>query len=102
MPKRVVLIDSAKDDIRAARDWYRGKVDGLHHDFLQEVHAGLNKVGSVPEHYSVIYKNIRQMPLHRFPYVISYILREDDVVVVAVLYGGRNPSVWKRRRINDK
>jgi hypothetical protein len=45
----------------------------------------------------VAYRGLRKRKLDRFPYVIVYQLTDDDLSVVSVIHGSRNPAVWKKR-----
>jgi plasmid stabilization system protein ParE len=33
----------------------------------------------------------------KFPYVVYYKVVEDEIVVIAVLHGSRDPEEWQRR-----
>jgi plasmid stabilization system protein ParE len=66
-------------------------------DFLDRIDEGFERIRSDPEMYAYVMGKIRQMRIRRFPYVISYLLENDRVVVLAVLHGHRNPEEWKKR-----
>jgi plasmid stabilization system protein ParE len=46
----------------------------------------------------LVTKTVRRTTLRRFPYCVYFVMREHDVVVLAVLHGGRKPSAWQRRK----
>jgi len=94
---RVVFTSSAKQDVREARDWYDADGLGLGESFLKDVRVATNRIGSNPEYFAKTYGEIRQLILKRFLYVISYRIENDQVEILAVLHGSRNPDIWKRR-----
>lgn len=53
-------------------------------DFLQRLDNAFERILSAPEMFAKVYKEIRQMKIRRFPYVISYMIESDRVVVLAV------------------
>lgn len=70
---------------------------GLQADFLLCVEEAFDRIRKAPLGYAVVYRDVRQTLVRRFPYVISYLAEEDRVVVIAVMYGGRDPDLWKAR-----
>jgi toxin ParE1/3/4 len=92
-----VVRPDAELDMAAARDWYDGQRDGLGTEFLVELDVVFDRIKSFPESAAVEYRQVRQVPLARFPYVVYYRLAADVIEVVAVLHGSRSPSVWRSR-----
>ncbi len=39
---------------------------------------------------------MRQVKTERFPYLVSYVI-EDNIIVLSVLHGKRNPKTFKNR-----
>jgi len=42
--------------------------------------------------------DIRKLPLSRFPYVLHFERRGDELIVWAVAHTRRRPGYWQRRR----
>jgi plasmid stabilization system protein ParE len=97
MTLRTIVEQDAKKDLVSARDWYQNKEAGLEKAFLQDLESTLNRIVSDPFASAIVFSNIRQRRLSRFPYVVSYILKADAVHVIAVLHGHRDPQVWQER-----
>jgi plasmid stabilization system protein ParE len=92
----VVLTYEAETDFDAAADWYQEKA-GLGAQFTAQVRAVLTRIGQMPELHRVLYRGVRRAKTKKFPYHIYYRAQPDRVVVIAVLHGRRDPSVWKDR-----
>lgn len=87
----------ARDEIDAAYAWYEQQRPGLGDKFLAALHKTVERIEGNPEMYGVAYRKIRGAPVRRYPYVVYYKIEEERILVVAVQYGGRNPSVWRGR-----
>lgn len=88
----------AEQDLSAAFQWYEGRRTGLGHDFLLQVDAGFRFLERTPFIFPEIYRGIRRHLIKRFPYKIYYLVEETTVIILAVVYGGRDPQ-WIRKRL---
>jgi len=55
-------------------------------------------IGENPERFPVWRQTWRRALLHRFPYVVFFMIDEDRVVVWAVAHTKRRPGYWVARR----
>lgn len=95
---RLVARPEAQADIRSARDWYDGERQGLGSEFLAELGRILRRARDMPLQFPEVARGLRRALLHRFPYAVYFIAREDgDVVVLVVIHQRRRPAEWKRR-----
>ncbi len=85
------------DDIADACRWYEGRSAGLGGRFLRELRRTLSRIAETPEAYAKGDRDVRSARMHRFPYVVHFRITGTEVVVVAVMYGGRDPSLWQNR-----
>jgi len=84
----------AELDINGAFEYYENQRLGLGHDFLLCVEEGLSKIERNPLHYKIIYKDLRRIPVRRFPYRILYLVRNEQVIVTAVFHVRKDPQAW--------
>ena len=87
----------AAQDLEDAAAWYEEQSGGLGQEFLDEVRRTLERVAEHPELYPSIHRNTRRALTHRFPFGVFFHLKDDSIVVVAVLHGSREPHHWKQR-----
>lgn len=80
--------------------WYENKRKGLGHDFLLQIESGLRFIEREPYLPKEQYKGVRQYLIKRFPYKIFYRVEQQMVVLLAVVYGGRDPE-WIKKRIKS-
>lgn len=98
MTASIYLRPEAEQDIEEAAAWYEDQADGLGHEFIDEVLVTLNRLAALPSLYPAIHRNTQRALTHRFPFGLYYRVESEQIVVVAVMHGSRNPSRWKSRR----
>ena len=82
------------DDIKNAYQWYESQCVGLGEDFLLTLEESYAKITGTPKLYQDIYKNVRRKLVRRFPYGIFFVLRDNEVIVIAIMHTRRKPSDW--------
>ncbi len=97
MKYKVIVRPEAEDDLKEAFSWYEDKRKGLGYDFLLQVDAGINLIDRNPEIHPIEYKGIRKHLIKRFPYKIIYLIEEEEIIILAVIYGKRRPDLIKKR-----
>ena len=97
MSFQLVIKDGARRDISEAYRHYCDISSQLGVDFLDRLDEAFERIVSSPEFYARVLEDIRQMRVRRFPYVVSYLVENDRVVILAVLHGHRDPSEWQIR-----
>ena len=85
------------DDIKTAYDWYESQRIGLGEDFLLTLEESYAKITRTPKLYQDIHKNVRRKLVRRFPYGIFFLLRADEVIIIAIMHTRRKPSDWNER-----
>jgi toxin ParE1/3/4 len=94
------LLPEAVADIREAREWYEEKRLNLGDEFVARLNECLDQIEGRPLTFPVVRKSIRRAVLDRFPYCVHFVVREDMIVVIAVLHGSRHPNLLLTRLIH--
>ena len=89
----------AEQDLLQVFSWYEGQRKGLGHDFLLQIDAGFRFLERTHLAFPEKHRGIRQHLIKRFPYKIFYLVEQTTVVILAVVYGGRDPE-WIRKRLD--
>jgi plasmid stabilization system protein ParE len=95
-----VITSAAEIDLTGIFEWYENKRIGLGYDFLLQVDSGLRSLEDNPQIYKEQYKRVRRYLVRRFPYKIFYRIEGMNIVVLAVVYSGRDPE-WIKKRISN-
>ena len=82
------------DDLCDAIDWYDTKRTGLGNEFAGEYWSAIDRITNQPLAYAITETGLRACRLARFPYVVHYRGSEVEVLIVAVMFGGRDTSAW--------
>jgi plasmid stabilization system protein ParE len=97
MTRRFTVQPEAAEEANVAFNWYEAQQPGLGEEFYRELARGFEFVIENPLLPRVVYRGLRKRKLYRFPYLIVYRASEDEISVVSVFHGSRNPMIWKKR-----
>lgn len=98
MSDRFVLRPEAEIELDEAYNWYEDQKEGLGESFFEYVDHMLVRISQRPQSYGIVYRDVRRAIMSRFPYVIYYRVVSDQVIVISIFHGRRNPKEWQSRR----
>jgi len=89
-------------ELAEAALWYEAKKEGLGADLLAEIDATLPLLGERPRSFPRLQGvnpalEIRRALLARFPYAMVFLVRPDEVRVLAVAHARRRSGYWLSR-----
>lgn len=96
---------AAREEFLGALTWYDDREPGLGSRLADEIAAGVALIRASPG-AGPLYRGrnrtpqIRRKGLERFPYGIIYLVREDEVVVIAYAHERRRPGYWRERLVD--
>jgi len=90
MTQRVKLHPGATSDVREAIAWYDGQTKGLGRIVPMELRRVIERLRLFPEAYPQIKPGVRQAAITRLPYHAIYFIKNDSIVIVAVLHVRRD------------
>ncbi len=94
---KLLIRPEAESELLEAVKWYEEKVKGLGSNFLLNVEATIESILRIPEAYAPTYKNTRRALVRKFPFGIHYIIKKENIVVLAIFHARRDPGEWKKR-----
>ena len=81
----------AEQDALDAAIWYEERQPGLGAEFLNEVDRAVRALSDSAPLHRIRFADVRRSPIHRFRfYGIYYIVREDEVWILAIFHGRRH------------
>jgi plasmid stabilization system protein ParE len=92
-----VYLPDAEDDVAAARVHHERQRAGLGDDFVEALREAVDRIRNSPQLYGAFRRDVRAAPLKKFPYVVYYRDRGDDILIIAVQHGRRSSRVWRGR-----
>lgn len=71
--------------------------EGLGYEFAAEIKKTIERIIQYPEAWAKLSEHTRRCRTNRFPYGILYQVREETLLIVAVMHLSREPQTWKSR-----
>ena len=93
----VVFGSAARAELIEARDWHSARDAELAARFTAEVERVVDRIAAAPQHFPVVYKDIRRARCRRFPYALFFRVVDETVHVIACFHSKRDPRQWQRR-----
>ncbi|MFO1082005.1 MAG: type II toxin-antitoxin system RelE/ParE family toxin [Reyranellaceae bacterium] len=93
----VRFVEPAEEELDHAIRWYGAQTRGLGEAFLMEVIAAARRIERFPEAWHPLGDGMRRCRLRRFPYGLIYLVKDGDVIVLAVAHLHRRPDYWRQR-----
>ena len=99
MSRRLIVRPEAEADITEAALWYDERETGLGLELTLEVRTAIRRAVEDPMLYLLLRKRpeVRRILARRFPYRIFFIVRDDAIVVFAVIHAARHDRHWRER-----
>ena len=97
MTYSITVRKEAEFDITETLNVYEEHRLGLGHDFLLCVDAVISKIERNTLLYKKIYKDLRRVPIGRFPFRIFYLVQSQHIIITAVFHAQKNPVLWEHR-----
>jgi plasmid stabilization system protein ParE len=97
MSDSVKLRREAQIDLERAYNYYELERSGLGSEFLDEVEYRFVSMAASPGSYPVVYQDVREALVKRFPFAIYFRTEPEQIVVYAVYHCSRDPVRWQQR-----
>ena len=91
---RIRFSEIAHNELIDACDWYERQQAGLGARFRAEVRNAAIRIERSPLLFPVEFYEVRRYVMNRFPYSLRYVLRGDEIWVMAVSHHHRRPDYW--------
>ena len=92
------LSEEAEADVRDSYLWYEQQKVDLGEEFLMALDAAEKTIVRNPRASRIRFrKKVRAHVVDRFPYLILYIIEQDDINVISVFNTHQHPGKWKQR-----
>ena len=95
---KIEILDQAEQDLSEGFDFYENQQPGLGSYFLTNLFSDIESLRLYGGIHRQAYKRYHRLLSKRFPFAIFYTVREETVLVRAVLDCRQNPA-WIRQRL---
>jgi plasmid stabilization system protein ParE len=94
---RLTFLTIAREELAEIKRFYNRQQQGLGDAFKREAEAAANHILERPLAWQVEIEPARRFLLNRFPYKMVYLVRADQIVVLAIMHQHRQPDYWVDR-----
>src|ERR1035437_5149876 len=84
-------------ELKEAIAYYSTESEGLGFEFAAEVKRTLERIAQHPEAWHPLSQRTRRCRTSRFPYGVVYQVRDDVILIVAIMDLHRRPRSWAWR-----
>jgi len=99
--KEIHFLSAAEQELQKTIQYYNDESPGLGYEFANEIRNTLGRIIQYPEAWHPLSNRTRRCRTNRFPYGVIYQIRNDMILIVAIMHMNRKPQSWKPR-INNK
>jgi plasmid stabilization system protein ParE len=92
----VLIRPAAEKDLDGARKWYNRQRSGLGDEFLISIAEAFTRLEQDPQRYRMLYRDFRRILVERFPYMIFYQIKGNNVIVLRILHDARDGERERR------
>ncbi len=94
---RIRFAEAANDELNDACDWFERQQSGLGERFRGDVREATLLIAKTPLLFPLELEDVRRYVMNRFSYILRYVLRGDEVWILAVSHQHRRPDYWVER-----
>lgn len=87
----------ARDELEEAIRFYDQRRVGLGDEFAEEVESTIKRILDHPRAWHPVSPRARRCRTRRFPYGVIYQIRDDQILIVAIMRLKRKPGNWQSR-----
>lgn len=82
MSHSLIFSEGAQQDIIESIQWYNDQKENLGFEFYDHLTQKLALLSTNPLHYSVCYKNIRAANLDKYPFLVYFIIHNQNSLIL--------------------
>jgi len=87
----------AEYEFNVAIDYYEEMQNHLGLEFASEVYETIQRVIKFPKAWQKMTSQTRRCLTNRFPFGIVYFIKDDILIIIAVMHLNRKPNYWNNR-----
>jgi plasmid stabilization system protein ParE len=77
--------------------YYEVRDASLAHRFVEAIEDAIRRIVESPLSWRVVDDDVRRCLTRHFPYAVLYTVDGDDILIVAIMHGHREPGYWRGR-----
>ncbi|MGZ8256556.1 MAG: type II toxin-antitoxin system RelE/ParE family toxin [Gallionella sp.] len=94
---RLIFLAIARDELAEIKRFYNRQQPSLGDAFQREAEAATQLILDRPLAWQIEIEPTRRFILNRFPYKMVYVVRANQIVMIAIMHQHRRPDYWVNR-----
>lgn len=94
---QLIFLKIARDELAEIKRFYNRQQAGLWDAFQREAKFATQLILERPLSWQIEIEPTRRFILNRFPYKMVYLVRAEQVIMIAIMHQHRNPDYWVDR-----
>ena len=87
----------ARDELYAAAREYESLQENLGLEFVEEIYRGIERIRQFPHAWQKLTLDTRKCLIRRFPFGIVYEIRDNHILIYAIMHHRQKPGYWHDR-----
>jgi len=96
MAFEVLISEAAEADIIEAFGFYKRENNAVTAGFKRAITDAVKHIRKYPLAFQIRYEDVRILFVEKFPFGIHFIIRKNEILILAVFHTSMNPDNWKR------
>ena len=92
---------NAEVEFNQAIDYYEAVKNHLGLEFASEVYNTIHRIIEFPNAWQKMTFKTRRCLTNRFPFGVIYYIKNDILIIVAVMHLNKKPNYWTDRNLNE-
>lgn len=92
---KLLVLSCAEQELIEAVSYYNDQCPGLGYEMALEVQRAFERIENFPDAWPQFSESSRRCLVDRFPYGVLYQMREDCILIGAIMHLKRDPVHWR-------
>ena len=94
---KYVFHPEALTEYAQAVQYYLEQNNKVAQAFIDAIEETIYRIRETPTRYPIVDEEIRRCMTKKFPYGILYSIKQDSILILAIMHCSRKPGYWKNR-----
>ncbi len=94
---KVRFLSAAQAELDEAAAFYEGEESALGFRLLSEIEAAVSRITENPQAWPVAFDCVRRCRVFVFPFLLFFVVRDTEILILAVAHAKRKPGYWTKR-----
>ena len=99
---KILFHSQAEEELENSFFYYETHQKGLGQKFLDEIEKVLERIKIFLFACGIVEDNVRRCLVNKFPYGVVYFVKDNLIIILAIMHLRKKPNYWKKRKGSSK